>query len=76
MIKLKAKLNRMLSFFTTFVLVTSSLTTDITPITTFAADKTVWDVRQDNPDSSIANGYGSFKIDADTSGIKVDADNL
>lgn len=76
MIKLKAKLNRMLSFFTTFVLVTSSLTTDITPITTFAADKTVWDVRQDNPDSSIANGYGSFKIDADTSGIKVDVDNL
>ena len=71
MIKLKSKLKRMLSFFTTFVLATSSLTTAITPMTAYAAN-TVKDVNIGRLDKAITQGYGHFNLESDSSGYEIE----
>ena len=72
MIKLKSKLKRMLSFFTTFVLVASTLTTTVMPVTTFAADKTVQDAKINRLDKAITQGYGHFNLESDSSGYEIE----
>lgn len=68
MIKLKSKLKRMLSFFTTFVLATSSLTTAITPITTYAANVVNSpEIVVDTLKEAKVKGYGAFDLESDSS---------
>ena len=69
--KLKFKLKRMLSFFTTFVLAMSTITTAVTPMTVYAAS-TVKDVNISRLDKAVTQGYGHFNLESDSSGYEVE----
>ena len=73
MIKLKSKLKRILSFFTTFVLATSSLTTAITPMTVQAANVVNSpDIVVDSLKDATVKGYGKFDLESDSSGYEIE----
>lgn len=71
MSKLKFKLKRMLSFFTTFVLAMSTITTAVTPLSVYAAS-TVKDVNISRLDKAVTKGYGHFNLESDSSGYEIE----
>ena len=71
MSRLKARWKQMMSFFTTFVLLFSSIASCLPAMQVYAAD-TVQGVKVDTLKEAIVKGYGKFDLESDTSDYEVE----
>ena len=69
--KVKTKLRQMMSFFTAFVLLFSTIASSVSSIKVNAAD-TVESVKVKTLRAATVKGYGKFDLESDSSGYEVE----